>query len=217
MIRVMLVDDHPMVREGMKIYLATEPEIEVAAEAGDGHAAAALAAELKPDVILMDLMMPGMDGIEATRRCLAASPGTRVIVLTSKPDDESVLPAIRAGALSYLLKDVSAEELSAAIIQAAGGKSAFHPVAASRIAAELGAAPRQSPGPDEISPREMEVLGLIGRGLGNKEIGERLFIAERTVKAHVSHLLEKLGLRDRTQLAIYAVEHKLVDKGADPA
>lgn len=211
MIRVMLVDDHRLVREGLKIYLATEPGIEVAAEAEDGGTAAAMAAELKPDVILMDLIMPGMNGIEATRRCLAASPGTRIIVLTSKPDDEMVLPAVRAGALSYLLKDVSAAELAAAIRHAADGKPTFHPVAASRIVEELGAAPKGSPGPDEISPREMEVLVLIGKGLDNKEIGARLFITERTVKAHVGSLLEKLGLRDRTQLAIHAVQNKLVE------
>lgn len=210
MIRVMIVDDHELVREGLKLFLATEPGIEVAAEAADGDAAAALAAELRPDVILMDLMLPGVDGVQATRRCLAASPGSRVIVLTSKADDGLVLPAIRAGALSYLLKDVSAAELAAAIRDAAAGKPAFHPMAAARIAEELGAAPKRPQGADEISPREMEVLALIGQGLGNKEIGERLFITERTVKAHVSRLLEKLGLRDRTQLAIYAVQNRLV-------
>ena len=211
MIRVMLVDDHRMVREGLKIYLATETDIEVVGEAGDGATAAGMVGELKPEVILMDLMMPGVDGIEGTKRCLAASPGSRVIVLTSKPDDEQVLPAIRAGALSYLLKDVSAEELAAAIRTAVSGKPTLHPIAATRMMQELSGPPKSAAGFDEISPREMEVLKLIGKGLGNKEIGETLFIGERTVKTHVSHLLEKLGYQDRTQLAIYAVQNKLVD------
>ncbi len=211
MIRVMLVDDHRMVREGLKIYLATETEIEVVGEAADGATAAVLAGELKPDVILMDLMMPGVDGVEGTKRCLAASPGSRVVVLTSKPDDEQVVPAIRAGALSYLLKDVSAEELATAIRGSAGGQPTLHPLAAARLREELSAPPGRVSGLGEVTPREMEVLKLIGKGLSNKEIGEKLFIGERTVKAHVSHLLEKLSLVDRTQLAICAVQKKLVD------
>jgi len=206
----MLADDHKMVREGLKIYLSTEDDIEVVAEAESGAAAAKLAADLKPDVILMDLMMPGTDGIEGTRLCKAASPGSRVIVLTSMPDDERVMPAIRAGALSYLLKDVSADELAAAIRNAASGKPTLHPMAAARMMQELNAPPKPKSAIDEISPREMEVLQAIGRGLSNKEIGEKLFIGERTVKTHVSHLLEKLNLQDRTQLAIYAVQNKLV-------
>jgi NarL family two-component system response regulator LiaR len=210
MIRLMLVDDHKMVREGLKMYLSTEDDIEVVGEAADGAAGAKLAAELKPDVILMDLVMPGTDGIEGTRLCREASPGSRVIALTSMPDDELVMPAIRAGALSYLLKDVSAEELAQAIRSAAAGKPTLHPMAASRMMQELSAPPKPKSGVDEISPREMEVLQLIGTGHSNKEIGEKLFIGERTVKTHVSHLLEKLQLQDRTQLAIYAVQNKLV-------
>lgn len=206
MIRVLLVDDHGMVREGLKIYLETEKDIEVVGEATDGAAAAALAAALKPEVILMDLIMPGVNGVEATKRCLSVSPSSKVIVLTSKPDDELVVPAIRAGALSYLLKDISAAELSAAIRSAAAGKPALHPMAASRMIRELS---EPAPPGGEISPREMEVLQLIAEGLTNKEIGARLFIAERTVKSHVTRLLEKLALRDRTQLAIYAVQNKL--------
>ncbi len=210
MIRLMLVDDHKMVREGLKAYLAMESDIEVVGEASDGAAGAKLAGELKPDVILMDLMMPGTDGIEGTRLSLAASLTSRVILLTSMPDDERVVPAIRAGALSYILKDVSAEELAQAIRNAASGKPTLHPMAAARMMQELSAPPKKQAGIDEISPREMEVLQLIGRGMSNKEIGEKLFIGERTVKTHVSHLLEKLQLQDRTQLAIYAVQNKLV-------
>ncbi|MFZ5816097.1 MAG: response regulator [Bacillota bacterium] len=210
MIRVMLVDDHKMVREGLKIYLSTEEEIEIVGEAENGAEAAEAAARLKPDVILMDLMMPVADGIEGTRRCLAANPASKVIVLTSMPDDERVVPAIRAGALSYILKDVSAEELAATIRAAAAGRATLHPMAAQRMMQELTAPAKGKSAVDEISPREMEVLQLIAQGLSNKEIGERLFIGERTVKTHVSHLLEKLQLQDRTQLAIYAVQNKLV-------
>lgn len=212
MIRILLVDDHQLVREGLKIYLATEPGIEVAGEAADGETAAVMAAELQPDVILMDLMMPGMNGVEATRRCLVESPAAKVIILTSKAEDDLVLPALRAGAFSYLLKDVSAEELTAAIKDAAVGKPAYHPIAASRILTELSSSDKPGPHTVEISPREMEVLALIAQGLDNKEIGERLFIAERTVKSHVSSLLEKLELRDRTQLAIYAMQNGVVDR-----
>ncbi|HYG57141.1 MAG TPA: response regulator transcription factor [Symbiobacteriaceae bacterium] len=210
MIRLLLVDDHKMVREGLKIYLSLESDIEVVGEAADGGEAARLAAQLKPDVILMDLIMPNVDGIEGTKQCLAANPGARIIVLTSMPDDERVMPAIRAGALSYLLKDVSADELAAAIRNAAAGKPTLHPMAAARMMQELNAPSKPRTGVDEISPREMEVLREIGHGLSNKEIGEKLFIGERTVKTHVSHLLEKLQLQDRTQLAIFAVQNKLV-------
>lgn len=210
MIRLMLVDDHKMVREGLKAYLALEDDITVVGEAGDGGAAAELAATLKPDVILMDLMMPGVDGVEGARRCLETSPASRVIMLTSMPDDERVVPAIRAGALSYLLKDVSAEDLANAIRNAVSGKPTLHPMAAARMMQELSAPARRETKIDEISPREMEVLQLIGKGMSNKEIGDKLFIGERTVKTHVSHLLEKLQLQDRTQLAIYAVQNKLV-------
>lgn len=211
MIRVLLVDDHGMVREGLKIYLNTEPDIKVVGEAGDGASAAVLAAELKPDVILMDLIMPGVDGVEGTRRCLAASPGSRVVILTSKAEDDLVLPAVREGALSYLLKDLSAEELSSAIRNAAEGKPSLHPLAAARMMQEISSGPGAFTGADGISPRELDVLKLIGKGLGNQEIAGKLFIAERTVKSHVTHLLDKLNLRDRTQLAVYAIQNNLID------
>ncbi|MGM0688797.1 MAG: response regulator [Bacillota bacterium] len=209
MISVLLVDDHGMVREGLKYYLETEDDITVIGEAGDGSEAAELAKQLAPDVIMMDLIMPGVDGVEGTRLCLAASPNSKVIVLTSKAEDDLVLPAIKAGALSYLLKDVSAEELAGAVRDAVAGKPIFHPVASKRMAQEVSGSNKGTDKADQISPRELEVLKLIARGLGNREIGEQLFISERTVKSHVTHLLEKLNLRDRTQLAIHALRNNL--------
>jgi len=209
MISVLLVDDHGMVREGLKYYLDTEDDINVVGEAGDGSEAAELAKKLTPDVIMMDLIMPGVDGVEGTRLCLAASPNSKVIVLTSKAEDDLVLPAIKSGALSYLLKDVSAAELAGAVRDAAAGKPTFHPVASIRMAQEVSGSNKGTDKTDQISPRELEVLKLIARGLGNREIGEQLFISERTVKSHVTHLLEKLNLRDRTQLAIYALRNNL--------
>lgn len=205
----MLVDDHGLVREGLKIFLETEPDLQVVGEAADGAEAAVLAGHLKPDVILMDLLMPGVDGVEGTKRCLEESPQSRVIVLTSKVEDDLVLPAIRAGALSYLLKDVAAAALSETIRSAATGNPTLHPLAAAKMLQEVGGGKYSTGAVAQISPREMEVLELITRGLGNKEIGEQLFISERTVKTHVTHLLEKLNLRDRTQLAIYALQNKL--------
>ncbi len=209
MISVLLVDDHGMVREGLKYYLETEGDITVVGEAGDGREAAELAKKLTPDVIMMDLIMPGVDGVEGTRLCLAASPASKVIVLTSKAEDDLVLPSIKAGALSYLLKDVSAEELARAVRDAAAGKPTFHSVASAKMAQEVSGTNKVVDKTEQISPRELEVLKLIARGLGNREIGEQLFISERTVKSHVTHLLEKLNLRDRTQLAIYALRNNL--------
>ncbi len=211
MVSIMLVDDHGMVREGLKYYLETEPDLVVVGEASDGAEAAEMAGKLKPDLILIDLIMPGVDGIEGTRQCLEQSPGSKVIVLTSKAEDDLVLPAIRAGALSYLLKDVAAADLVQAIRDATAGKPTLHPLAANRMMREVSVEKTNTSRVDQISPREMEVLKLITEGLGNKEIGEKLFISERTVKTHVTHLLEKLNLRDRTQLAIYALQNKLFD------
>ena len=209
MISVLLVDDHGMVREGLKYYLETEEDITVVGEAGDGREASELAKKLTPDVIMMDLIMPGVDGVEGTKLCLAASPESKVIVLTSKAEDDLVLPSIKAGALSYLLKDVSAEELAKAVRDAAAGKPTFHSVASAKMAQVVSGTSEGTDKTEQISSRELEVLKLISRGLGNREIGEQLYISERTVKSHVTHLLEKLNLRDRTQLAIYALRNNL--------
>lgn len=205
MIRVLIVDDHEIVRRGLRSYLETEADFSVVGEAGSGEEAVRLSRELAPDVVLMDLVLPGIDGVEATRRVLADRPGACVVVLTSYTDDSRVIPALKAGARSYLLKDIGAEELGESIRRAHRGESVLDPVAAQRVMREV-----TTPKGEEPTEREMEVLLLVAQGLSNQEIGAKLYITERTVKAHVTSLLAKLDLSDRTQLAIYAHTHGLV-------
>jgi two-component system, NarL family, response regulator LiaR len=215
-ITVMLVDDHSMVRQGVRAFLETQSGISVIGEASSGEEAVALAAELAPDVVLMDLMMPGIGGIAATRQLRAASPHTQVIVLTSYHEDEQILPAIQAGALSYLLKDVQAAELAAAVRKAARGEVMMHPRVAARLVHALQGGPQKSPIMGaELSKREMEVLKSLSEGLSNAAIGEALFISEKTVKSHVSNILSKLHLADRTQAAVFAWREGLMkdDRG----
>lgn len=207
-IRVLLVDDHAVVRRGLSAFLMTYDELEVVGEAASGMEGVELAAQLLPDVVLMDLVMPEMDGIEATRRIRAISPSTRVIVLTSYSEDERIFPAIKAGALSYLLKDVGPEELMRAIKAAQRGEATLHPAVAGRLMHELTAA-RSSP-LDELTEREREVLTCIAHGKSNAEIAQYLGIGERTVKTHVSNILSKLHLQDRTQAALLALRERLV-------
>ena len=205
LITVLLVDDHEMVRRGVRAFLQTRPDITVVAEAGSGEEAVRLAAEHAPDVALMDLIMPGMDGVEATRRLTARSPRTNVVMLTSYHDDEHIFPAIRAGALSYVLKEIGPEELADAVRKAAAGEAVLHPRVAARVVRELHGARRDEPNAfRELSDRELEVLKLIAEGLSNTEISGRLFISEKTTKNHVSNILGKLHLADRTQAAVYA-------------
>ena len=204
-ITVLLVDDHEMVRRGVRAFLETRPDITVVAEAGSGEEAVKLAAEHAPDVALMDLIMPGMDGVEATRRLTARSPRTSVVMLTSYHDDEHVFPAIQAGALSYILKEVGPDELADAVRKAASGEAVLHPRVAARVVRELHGARRDEPNVfHDLSDRELEVLKLIAEGLSNAEISGRLFISEKTTKNHVSNILGKLHLADRTQAAVYA-------------
>jgi two-component system, NarL family, response regulator LiaR len=207
-VRVMIVDDHAVVREGLKNFLGMLPGIEVAAEAGSGAEALAVAAEAKPQVALMDLVMPGMDGIEATRRLRAEHPDIKVIVLTSFAEDDKLFPALRAGAVAYLLKDVGPKELAETIRAAARGEVRLNPDMTRRLVAGLaGGAEKQ---PEELlTERELEVLRCIARGRSNKEIGADLFISEKTVKTHVGNILDKLALADRTQAALYAVKRGL--------
>lgn len=220
-ISLLIVDDHKLVRWGVRTFLATQPEIEVVGEAAGGEEALRLVAELVPDVALVDLIMPGMDGIEVTRQIKAISPRTQVIVLTSYHEDEHIFPAIRAGALSYLLKDVGTEELADAIRKAASGEAVMHSRVAARLVRELQESVSQAHTPlqlqhqhvpplGSLTDREGEVLGLVAEGLSNGEIAEQLVISENTVKSHVSNILSKLQLADRTQAAIYAWREGLV-------
>jgi NarL family two-component system response regulator LiaR len=210
-IRVVIADDHAVVRQGLRTFLELQGDIEVAGEADDGEAAVAAVERLSPDVVLMDLVMPGVDGIEATRRIRARRPATRVIVLTSFVDDDKVVPALRAGAAGYLLKDVGPHELVAAIRTVHAGDAPLHPAAAARLLdglADDGGGRRSA---QLLTPREHDVLALIAHGMPNKIIARELGISERTVKTHVSSVLAKLGVTDRTQAALYAVREGLVE------
>jgi two-component system, NarL family, response regulator LiaR len=206
-IRVLIVDDHIVVRQGLRTFLGMLKDIEVAGEAGSGAEALTAAEKVKPDVVLMDLVMPVMDGVETTRRLLEARPGTRVIVLTSFAEDEKIFPAIRAGASAYLLKDVTPAELAETIRAVARGESRLHPDVTRRVLSGIAGREGGPPPGDALTAREIEVLRCLSRGLANKEIAAELFIAEKTVKTHVSNILAKLSLSDRTQAAVYAVRH----------
>ncbi|WP_442955796.1 response regulator [Paenibacillus sp. y28] len=208
-IRVLLVDDHEMVRIGLAAVLGTEDGIEVVGEAGSGAEGVRLAAEYKPDVVLMDLVMEGMDGIETTRRVLQQHPDCKVIVLTSFLDDEKVVPVIEAGAFSYLLKTSRAGEIAQAIRSAAKGQSVLESQVASKLMNRF-RQPKEAPKPhEELTDREMEVLRLIAQGKSNQDVADTLFIGVKTVKFHVTNILAKLGVEDRTQAAIYAFKHGL--------
>jgi two-component system, NarL family, response regulator LiaR len=199
-IRVMIVDDHEVVRQGLKTFLGLDPGLEIVGEAEDGSEAVERARELRPDVVLMDLVMPEMDGLAATRAIRAELPDTEVIALTSVLEDSSVGEALRAGAIGYLLKDTRARELRRAIRAAGDGQVQLSPQAAARLVREV----RTPESPEALSERETEVLRLLARGLANKEIANELVIAEKTVKTHVSNILGKLGVQSRTQAALYA-------------
>ena len=215
MIRVLLADDQALVRHGFGMILRSEPDITVVAEAGSGAEAVALAAELSPDVVLMDVRMPGLDGIEATRRVVVDETSPRVLVLTTFDSDEIVLGALRAGASGFLLKDAGGDQLVAAIRIVAGGGSLFSPSVTRRLVERyVSSSPAESPsGLSELTAREEEILRHLGRGLSNAEIAQALVLSEHTVKSHVTHLLRKLGLRDRTQAVVLAYETGVVRIG----
>ena len=208
-IGVLIVDDHAIVRQGLRTLLELQEEIEVLGEASNGLESVEQTRQLLPDVVLMDLVMPEMDGIEATRRIRALSPNTKVIILTSFSEDEKVFPSIKAGALGYLLKDVSPADLVKAIQAASRGEAQLHPEIARKLMDELSTRPSK-PAPDDLTERELEVLRLIARGRSNREIATELVLSEKTVKTHVSNILSKLHLSDRTQAAIYALREGLV-------
>jgi len=203
---VLVADDHAIVRKGICALLATEPDIEVVGEAKDGRDAIAEVQRLQPDVILMDLVMPGMDGLEAIRYITAHQPQARILVLTSFAGDDKVFPAIKAGALGYLLKDSGPEELVQAIHQVYGGKSSLHPTVARKLLQELSQPSDRGSGAEPLTEREVEVLRLVAQGQSNREISDRLGISEATVRTHVSNILAKLNLSSRTQAALYALQ-----------
>jgi NarL family two-component system response regulator LiaR len=212
-ISVLLVDDHSVVRQGVRAFLVTQPDITVVGEAASGEEAIKLTEQYVPDVILMDLIMPNMDGVEATRRVKQVSPRSQVVVLTSYHEDEHILPALKAGALSYILKDVSAEELASAVRKAAAGEAVLHPRVAARVIKELQGRREEVLNPfTELSERELEVLKLIADGMSNAEMATKLVLSEKTIKGHVSNILGKLHLADRTQAAVYAWREGVVRK-----
>ncbi len=210
-IGVLIVDDHRVVRQGLRDFLELQDDIEIVGEAASGEEGVKIARDTLPDVVLQDLVLPGIDGIEATRQIKAVSPSTRVIVLTSFADGDKVFPAIKAGAISYLLKDVQPEELARAIRAAQRNEAVLHPEVASKLMKEFNAPRPPENQVEQLTEREMDVLRLIARGKSNKEIADALIISEKTVKTHVSNILSKLHLADRTQAAIYALRQRLVD------
>jgi len=212
-ITLLIIDDHTLVRSGIRAYFESQSDLEVIADAASGEEAVRLAAEYVPDVVLMDLVMPGMDGVEATRRVREVSPHTQVVVLTSYYEDSHIFPAIKAGAISYLLKDIGPAELAEAIRAAARGDAVIHPKVAARMMHELRGNRDQGINPfTELTDREQEVLKLIAEGLSNAEIADRLVLSEKTVKSHVSNILNKLHLADRTQAAVFAWREGIVRK-----
>jgi NarL family two-component system response regulator LiaR len=209
MIRVLVVDDHAVVRQGLRTFLELQGDIVVVGEAADGEQALSAVSALEPDVVLMDLVMPRLDGVSAIERLREVSPATRVIVLTSFLDEDKVLPAVRAGAAGYLLKDVQPAELVRAIRIVDRGEALLHPAVAARVLRELAGDGARAERHELLTARELEVLALVARGRANKAIAFELGCAEKTVKTHVGNILGKLGLSDRTQAALYAVREGL--------
>ena len=212
-IRVLIVDDHSVVRMGLKVFFDLQDDIEVVGEAADGSEGVAMARRLEPDVVLMDLLMPNMDGITAIGRIKAERPETEIVTMTSFIEEEKVTAALEAGASGYVLKDAEAEEVAAAVRSAFAGEVHLDPAVA-RLLAQRMRSKRSAQDDDLAEPlteREKDVIRLLGQGMSNKEIGTELFITERTARTYVSNILGKLGLASRTQAALYAVEHKLVD------
>ena len=214
-VRVMVVDDQALVREGLMTLLEAASDIKPIAAAVDGEQAVALSTRHRPDVVLMDLRMPKLDGVEATRRIRAAQPETEVVVLTTHADEASIIDALQAGARGYLTKDAGLAEISRAVHAAANHQALLDPVVQSRLleAASVTARPARPPAlPDELTPREGEVLALIARGLSNREIADALVVSEATVKTHINHVFSKIGARDRAQAVHYAYTHGLADR-----
>jgi DNA-binding NarL/FixJ family response regulator len=210
-IRLLIVDDHHVVRRGLVFFLRTQKDIEIIGEAGNGLEAVKLAEELKPDMILMDLVMPEMDGIEATKVIKHKQPEIKILMLTSFSDQDHVIPALEAGASGYQLKDIEPDELVNSIRKIMGGENQLHQKATNHLLANLSRGKQERKPLTELTKRELDVLKEIAKGKSNKEIAASLFITEKTVKTHVSNLLSKLELADRTQAALYAVKNRLTE------
>lgn len=208
-IRILIADDHAIVRQGLRALISTEPGMQLVGEAADGIEAVAQALRLQPDVLLLDLLMPQQDGIAAITEITREQPDARILVLTSYAEDEKLFPAIRAGALGYLLKDSSPDELLQAIREVARGESWLHPAIARKVLREVRRPAEVPPNGELLTEREVEILGLVARGLANREIADLLHVSERTVRTHVSNILSKLHLANRTQVALYAVRSGL--------
>jgi NarL family two-component system response regulator LiaR len=214
---ILIADDHEVVRNGIRSYLETIPDMQVVGEASSGEETLNLVAELIPDILLLDLIMPGMDGIEITRRVKHISPRTQVVILTSYHDDAHIFPALKAGAISYILKDMKMEKLVDVLRRAAQGEVTLHPLVASRVLKNIrGEDSEEQPLFTELTERETGVLKLIANGLTNSQIAEKLVISENTVKGHVSNILSKLHLADRTQVAVYAWQQGIVNRNSPP-
>jgi NarL family two-component system response regulator LiaR len=207
-VTVLIADDHPVVRQGLRTFLDLQDDLAVIGEATTGAEAVAKAEELLPDIVLLDLVMPDLDGIEAARRIRDISPATKVIVLTSYAEDEKIFPAIKAGAAGYLLKDIEPQELASGIRRVQQGEALLHPKVAARLMREVTGEKTEA---ELLTARELEVLGGLAKGLSNKAIAGELVVSEKTVKTHVSNILAKLHLADRTQAAVYALREHLVE------
>ena len=210
-IKILLVDDHEIIREGLRALIATEPGMEVVGEAADGFQAVELALALQPDVILLDLVMPRKDGLATIRDLKREGCEAHILVLTSYLEDDQVFPALKAGALGYLLKDTGPHELLNAIRQVHKGEVSLHPIIARKVVTELNRPATLPLTPDPLTPRELDVLTLVAQGLSNRAIGEKLDISERTVRTHVSNILNKLHLANRLQATLYAIHEGLVE------
>jgi NarL family two-component system response regulator LiaR len=211
-ISIIIVDDHEVVRNGIRSYLETRPDFDVVGEAESGEEALKMVADLIPDVVLLDLIMPGLDGVETTRRLKQISPRTKVVVLTSYHEDAHIFPALKAGAISYILKDMKMEKLVDALHRALQNEVTLHPLVAARVLQNLRGDNDEETLFTDLTERELDVLRLIANGLSNNQIAEKLVISENTVKGHVSNILSKLHLADRTQVAVYAWQKGLVQK-----
>ena len=211
-IKILIADDHPLIRQGLRVIIEAQPDLELVGEASNGEQAVQQALTLHPDIVIMDLQMPVMDGLSATREIAQADPQAQVLVLTSFPDDDNVYTAIKAGAMGFLLKDSSADYLLDAIRTVSRGESVLHPTIARKLMQEIKKPPKLPPTTEPLTPREVQVLGCLAQGMANSQIANELSVSVRTVSAHIRNILDKLHLANRTQAALYAHEQGIAPK-----